>query len=78
VNSLQDKIQLANQYKNAHTVDMELFHLAEVFPWIVSHKIILDTFKMNPKTLLFRLKLPFLIKKNSKLLYSFFINKYLT
>ena len=76
VNSLQNKKKLAQQFPNAYTVDMELFHLAKAYPTIKAYKIILDTFKINPKSLIFKLILPFKIRKNNKLLYTFFITKY--
>ncbi len=76
VNSLQNKKKLAQQFPNAYTIDMELFHLAKAYPNIKAYKIILDTFKINPKSFFFKLLLPIMIHKNSKLLYTFFIKNY--
>jgi nucleoside phosphorylase len=76
VNSLQNKKKLAHQFPNAYTIDMELFHLAKAYPNIKAYKIILDTFKINPKSFFFKLLLPIIIHKNSKLLYTFFIKNY--
>jgi len=76
VNSLQNKKKLSRQFNNAYTVDMELFHLAKAYPQIISYKIILDTFRFNPKSIIFKFILPLLAKKNNKLLYNFFISKY--
>lgn len=77
VNSLQQKQKIAEQYPNAYTVDMELFHLTKHYPTIISYKIILDTFNLNPNSIFLRMFLPILTKKNSKLLYNFFVNNYL-
>ncbi len=76
VNSIQNKKKLAEQFKNAYCVDMELFHLAKVYPKIISYKIILDTFTFTPKAIFFRFMLPFLVHKNSKLLFKLFVKKY--
>ena len=76
VNSLQNKKKLAQQFPTAYTVDMELFHLAKAYPTIKAYKIILDPFKINPRSWVFKLILPFKIRKNNKLLYAFFITKY--
>ncbi len=76
VNSLQNKKKLSQQFPNASTVDMELFHLAKAYPSIISYKIIIDTFRLSPKTLLFKLLLPLIVRKNSKLLYTFFTSTF--
>ncbi|MEI7941693.1 MAG: hypothetical protein WCH76_00805 [Candidatus Riflemargulisbacteria bacterium] len=76
VNSLQNKKKLAQQFPNAYSVDMELFHLSKAYPALTAYKIILDTFKINPKSFFFKLLLPIMIHKNSKLLYAFFIKNY--
>jgi nucleoside phosphorylase len=76
VNSLQNKRNLIKQFPNAYTVDMELFHLAKVYPNIISYKIVIDKINQSTNSLFFKLFLTYKVKKNSKKLYNFFIRKY--
>lgn len=76
VNSLQDKSRLAVQYPDADLVDMELFLIAKRIGRdnLAAYKIVLDTFKINPKKSRIKFILPILIRINSKKLTNFIKN----
>ncbi|OGI08034.1 MAG: hypothetical protein A2Y40_09865 [Candidatus Margulisbacteria bacterium GWF2_35_9] len=79
VNSIQDKRKLIKQYPTADIVDMELFYISKQvdIDKLYSYKIVLDTFNTNPKIILTKLILPFLIRINSKKLSNFIKTAYL-
>ena len=73
VKKFQKKEKIKEQYPQADFVDMELYYLIKYLPQfkIQSYKIILDTLKYEPNTLLFKIFLSFKIHRNAKKISNF-------
>ncbi len=73
VNSTQRKGQLRSQYPEADLVDMELYEIAKLLQGlpIVSYKIVIDSYHLNPNSWLFKIILPLLIWVNAKKLSTY-------